>query len=163
MATGKFTIEPDVADALLDVGVSVPLKTLRIPFTGKTVKLRVTMRRPCLGNQIRISRAYLSMGITYEELESSGVTGRLRFMARYGNTVSLIVALTLCRGWLTGVLLARPVAWLLRWFVEDVYMEAAYEKFVSLLATQAFRNTIKSAEAANLLSPMNLSRMRKRS
>lgn len=163
MATDNFNIEPMVADALLDVGASIPLKTIQIPFFKKPVKLRVTMKRPCLGNQIRIAKLYLAMGVTCESLQSSGRDGNIRLMAKHGAKISQMVALTLCRGYITGWLLARPVAWMLRWFVEDVYMEAAYEQFVLLLGTRSFGNIIKSAEMTNPLSPLNVSHKRKRS
>lgn len=37
-------IQREGADALLDIGVSVPLKAFRVPFRKKPVELRVTMK-----------------------------------------------------------------------------------------------------------------------
>lgn len=42
-------IQHEGAAALLDRGVSVPLKEVRIPFRKKPLKLRIVMRRPRLG------------------------------------------------------------------------------------------------------------------
>lgn len=39
-------IQREGADALLDIGVSVPLKAFHIPFRKSPLELRVTMRRP---------------------------------------------------------------------------------------------------------------------
>ena len=39
-------IQREGADALLDIGVSVPLKAFHIPFRKSPLERRVTMRRP---------------------------------------------------------------------------------------------------------------------
>ena len=39
-------IQKEGAEALLNAGVSVPLKEFRLPFKKKPVRLRVTMKRP---------------------------------------------------------------------------------------------------------------------
>ena len=60
-------IQREGADALLDIGVSVPLKAFHMPFRKSPLELRVTMRRPYMSGQILFARTYLSMGITSEE------------------------------------------------------------------------------------------------
>ena len=65
----KKNVEIEAAEALLDVGVSLPFLQFKMPFRKKPVSIRVTMKRPCLGSQIRIARLYLQLGITYEEME----------------------------------------------------------------------------------------------
>ena len=159
----KFQIEPEVADALLDVGVRIPLKTFHFPFRKKPVQLRITLKRPKLGTQIRIARLYLKMGVTYEQYNSYGTDQKLRFLAEHGAKISRMVALTVCRDAVSGLLFSAVVAWFLRWTVEDVYMEAAYEKFVLLLGTKSFGDIIRSAEATNPLTPLNQSHDGKRS
>lgn len=158
----KFQLEPQVADALLDVGVRIPLKTFRIPFRKKPVQMRVTLKRPCLGTQIRIARLYLEMGVTYDELAAYNKEKQMHFMSEHGVKISRIIALTICRGFVSGYLFSSIVAWFLRWFVENIYMEAAYENFVSLLGTKSFENTIRSAETTNPLTPLNLSQKRRK-
>lgn len=39
-------LEKEAAEALLDRGVSVPFKDIRLPFRKKPLKVRVTMKRP---------------------------------------------------------------------------------------------------------------------
>lgn len=160
---GKFQIEPEVADALLDVGVRIPLKTFRIPFRKKPVQFRITLKRPKLGTQIRIAWLYLKMGVTYEQYKTYNTDQKLRFLAEHGAKVSRMVALTVCRGLVSGYLFSGIAAWFLRHAVEDIYMEAAYEKFVALLGTKSFGNIIRSAQATNPLTPLNLSHEGKRS
>ncbi len=143
----------EAADALLDVGVSLPLLNIRIPFRRKPLRLRLTMRRPCLGSQIRIARLYLSTGVTYEEMVGFTKHDELAFLASHGATLSKMVALTICRGRLIGRLLTPIVAWLLRWLVDDMWLLAANQCFVSLLGTKSFINIIASVERINPLRP----------
>ena len=87
-------IEIEAAEALLDIGVSLPF--FKIPFTRKVVRL--TMRRPCLGGQIRLARLYLQTGVTYERMLEFTKHEELAYMALHGRRVSKMVALTICRG-----------------------------------------------------------------
>ena len=48
-------IEMECADALLDSGVSVPLKRWKLPWMKSTLEVRVTMKRPRLRGQILLA------------------------------------------------------------------------------------------------------------
>ena len=133
-------IQREGAEALLDAGVSLPLKDLRIPFRKQPLRLRLTMKRPTLSRQIKIAHAYLSMDTTAAELEAMDHKEQMRFLARHGKTLSRIIALTMERWWL-------PV-WL-KW----EYQKAAFSQFVLLMGTQSFIPIIRSAEMTN---PMKL-------
>lgn len=76
-------IEIEAAEALLDIGVSLPF--FKIPFTRKVVRL--TMRRPCLGGQIRLARLYLQTGVTYERMLEFTKHEELAYMALHGRRV----------------------------------------------------------------------------
>ncbi len=153
-------IEIEAADALLDVGVSLPLLRFMIPFRRKPVQIRLTMRRPCLGNQIRIARLYLETGVTHEEMTRFNKHEELAFLALHGSRISRMVALTICRGKLTGWLLTPVVAWILRWMVNDLWLQGANMHFISLLGTKSFMNIIGSAERVNPLAPRTSQRKR---
>ena len=114
-------IEKEAAEALLDVGVSVPFKELRLPWRKEAIRLRFRMGRPRLGGQIRIARLFAGMNVTHAELEAMTESERLAWLGEHGRTVSRIVALTICRGKWSGLLLSGVVAWLLRWWVDDVW------------------------------------------
>ena len=146
-------IEIEAADALLDVGVSLPLIRIKIPFRRRPLRIRMTMRRPCLGNQIRIARLYLETGVSHEEMARFNKHEELAFMALHGVRVSKMVALTICRGRLTGRLLTPLVAWMLRWMVDDLWVQGANMRFITLLGTKSFMNIIGSVERVNPLSP----------
>lgn len=143
-------VQQEASEALLDVGVSVPLKPIRLPFRKKRLLLRLTMRRPRLSTQIKIARLYLSLGVTYAELEALDKDGQMCFIAEHGKTISNMVALTMCGKWWKPVWL---VSWILRHWVDNLYMQVAMMKFVLLLGTESFTNIIRSAEMTN---PMRL-------
>lgn len=146
-------IEIEAADALLDVGVSLPLLRIKIPFRRKSLQIRLTMKRPCLGNQIRIAKLYLETGTTHEAMERFNKHEELAFMALHGVRISKMVALTICRGKLSGWLLTPIVAWLLRWIVDDRWIQGANLRFITLLGTKSFMNIIGSVERVNPLAP----------
>ena len=143
-------VQQEASEALLDVGVSVPLKPIRLPFRKKRLLLRLTMHRPRLSTQIKIARLYLSLGVTYAELEALDKDGQMCFIAEHGKTISDMVALTMCGKWWKPVWL---VSWILRHWVDNLYMQVALMKFVLLLGTESFTNIIRSAEMTN---PMKL-------
>ena len=133
-------IQREGADALLDIGVSVPLKAFHIPFRKSPLELRVTMRRPYMSGQILFARTYLSMGITSEEMWGFSKEEEMQFLASHGKAVSRMVAYTLCRGPFSRRVLLRPVAW--------------------LMGTDPFIPIIRSAERTNPMS-LRLSQRKK--
>ena len=99
-------IQKEGAEALLNAGVSVPLKEFRIPFRKKPVRLRVTMKRPYMSGQLRVARIYLSMGVTSEEMKKYTKEEEMKFLLEHGKSVSRIVAYAICQGYIarqTGV------------------------------------------------------------
>lgn len=149
-------IQLEASEALLDIGVSVPFKPLRVPFRKKPVYLRMTMQRPRLSGQIKIARLYLSLGVTYAAMEAMDKDAQMKFVAEHGKTISKMVALTMCGAWWKPVWL---VAWLLRHWVDNLYLQVAMMKFVLLLGTENFMPIIRSAETTN---PMKLRLSQKR-
>lgn len=145
-------VELEASAALLDIGVSIPLLQWKIPFTKRHITLRLVMRRPKFGTQIRIARKFLSMGVTYEQMQHFTKDEQLQFIARYGKTVAQMVALTICRGKLSGIF-APLLAWLLLWLVNDTYLLLANLHFIPLIGTENFTNIIKSCEWSNPLRP----------
>lgn len=148
-----MNVELEAAEALLDIGVSVPFKEIRVPFTRKHIRLRLTMKRPCLGSQIRIARHYLKLGYTAEQMEAFTKEQEMAFLAIHGRRLSLMIALTICRGAVSGLLFAPIMAFVIRWFVPDAFIQGANLRFISLLGTRSFTNIIRSVEAINPLRP----------
>ena len=145
-------IQREAADALLNVGISIPLKELKLPLKKRPIKLRVTMKRPYMSGQIRFARTYLSMGVTAAEMADFGKEDQMRFIAKHGSKICRMLACAICVGGVKS-LLTRPTAWFIRHFVEPRYLFAAMQKFVSLMGTDPFIGIIRSAERTN---PMQL-------
>lgn len=142
-------IEKEAAEALLDRGVSVPFKDIRLPLRKKPLRIRLTMRRPTLAGQMAIARLYLGMGVTTEKVEKMGKLRQMAFVATHGKALSRIMAYTVCRGYVSRHLLVGVVAWAIRHFVEYKYQIAAVRKFESLMGTDPFMPIIRSAERTN--------------
>lgn len=143
-------VEQKVADLLLDAGVSIPL--LRIPFVGKT--LRITMRRPTLGGIIRITRCVQQLGVTTSEMEAFTVEQKRRFLLDHGDTLARIIALTVCRGYLAGLLLAPILAKMILWWTPYEYIWHAQLTFIGYLGeVRDFRPIIGLVEQINPLKP----------
>jgi len=143
----------EAAEALLDMGVSLPFKEVRIPFTSWKKTIRLTMKRPCLGNLIRIGRLYLSLGVTYDEMKKFSKEQEMEFLAKNGKTISKMIALVILRGAFSGYLFAPLLAWMIRWCMSADFIVGANTNFVCLLGTKNFMNIIRSCEIANPLRP----------
>ena len=145
----KRQIQREGAEALLNMGVSLPLKDFRVPFRKEPLHLRLTMRRPTMACQIKIAHTWLSVGMTLEEFEGLDYDGQMRFLAEHGRKLSRMIALTMQHWWLPTCVLA----WFIRHYMKWKYMKGAFIEFVSLMGTEAFTPIIRSAEIAN---PMKL-------
>ena len=135
----KRNVELEAAEALLDVGILLPLLRFRLPGGRE--------RRPCLGGQMRIVRHYLKLGITAREWDAFSEDEERAFFDRHAKRLSLILALTICRGYLSGLLLAPVVAWLIRWKVPSEYRIEAQRWFRRMRGTRDFTSIIESAES----------------
>lgn len=152
-------IEQEAADLLLDAGVSLPL--LRIPIVGKT--LRITMRRPTLGGIIRITRLVQSLGVTAKQMEAFTIEEKRHFLLHHGHTLARIIALTICRGYLSGILLAPLLTKAILWWMPYEYIWQAQIVFIAYLSeVKGFLPIISLVEQINPLKP-TLSQKGKRS
>ena len=149
----------EAAEILLDAGVSVPLKKIKVPFVKKPFELRLNMKRPRLSTQIRIARLYLEMGVTAEQMTKFTKEDEMRFLAEHGKLISRMVAFTVCCTSFRCRLFGRPLAWILRHWMDDGYLRVAFSNFVMLLGTASFTNIIRSVQMTN---PMRLRLSQKR-
>ena len=145
---------------MLDRGVSVPLKDIRIPFRKKPLRLRVVMRRPRLGGLVRLARVYLGLGVTAEQMGKFTKEEEMAFLSAHGKEISRMVAYTLCRGWISRRLLVGVTAWAVRNWMAPEYLDAAMRKFILLLGTDPFTSIIRSAGKMNPMK-LRLSQRRK--
>jgi len=149
-------IQREGAEALLNVGVSVPLLDVKLPFRKEPWCVRVTMKRPTLACQIAIARTWLRVGMTLEDFGGLDYEGQMRFLSEHGGDLSRMIALTMGHRWLPTWLLS----WFIRRFMKWKYLKGAFERFVTLMGTESFTPIIRSVERANPMK-LRLSRMRK--
>ena len=144
-----YQIQREGAEALLDAGVSLPLKDIRLPFLKTPLRLRLTMKRPTMERQIQIAQTFLSMETTLKEFTSLDYNGQMVFLTKHGKKLSRIIALTMGHWWLP----ISVLSWFVRRFMKWEYQKNAFEQFVTLMGTQSFIPIIRSAELTN---PMKL-------
>ena len=145
-------IQREAADALLNVGISIPIKEIRLPFRKRPIKLRVTLKRPYMSGQIRFARTYLSMNVKVTDMENFNKEEQMRFIAEHGSKVCQMLACAICVGSIKR-LFTIPMTWFIKHCIEPRYLFAAIRKFVSLMGTDPFIPIIRSAERTN---PMKL-------
>lgn len=137
------------AELLLGEGISIPMKAR---WFGPR---RLTMKRPTLGNMMRIARLYMVLEASLEEIEKKELDEQMAFVALHGKTVSRIVAYAICGGRVAGGMLNGVVAWWLRWNVHPAFLFQAMLVFVKGSRVRDFCNIIPLArEVAELLKPI---------
>lgn len=146
-------IERRAAEALLDAGLSIPIKSIHIPFRKKAITLRITLHRPYLGTQIRIARRFLKMGVKYADLQDLDKEGEEQFLATHGKALSRIVADTLWRGRFSSWLLGGLTSSLLLRYVEGKYLLVAVSEYALLDDISVFANIIRLVEGMNPMKP----------
>lgn len=142
-------IQKEGAEALLNAGLSIPIMEFRLPFKKHPVRLRVTMKRPCMSGQLEIARTYLSMGITSAEMTGFCKEEEMQFLVKHGKAVSRIIAYTLCHGYISRHLFISIVAWFVRNFMEERYLMHSFRVFIRLMGTRSFTSIIRSVEMSN--------------
>lgn len=145
--------EIENADVILDVGVSIPLSQIRVPFTKKHLTWRVTMRRPTMGSLMRIAKLYLRMGVKVEELQTMTKEQQFELLANHGDKIAEIVMIAILRDRVRIWLFGGVLKWWLLNYVNDNHLTAINREFAPLYGTAAFGNIIKSVEGANPLAP----------
>jgi hypothetical protein len=159
MDRDKFPIELEAAEALMDVGVSIPLKSFRILFTQRWITFRLTMKRPMLWNLIKIASLYLEMNTTYDQMKKFKKEEEMAFIRDHGRRISRIIALTIFRDGISGSFY-KILAWFIERMVPHEYLQGAFRTFISLMGVRAFTAIIRSVETANPMKP-KLSQRRK--
>lgn len=152
--------ELKATEAILDIGISIPLRPLR--FKKWKITPRVTLKRPPLGGLLRILRIWLAMDITVDALMEMDERKRIDFMSNHGKEITKIVSLMICSGFVSGKLLAPPLAAFLAWRCHPEVLFLCCAKFMQLIDSKSFIDIIRSVEAINIVAP-RLSQKGKRS
>jgi hypothetical protein len=144
--------ELKAAGLLLDLGVPIPLRPLR--FLDAKRKLRtIAIRQPYGGGLIRMSRQFLEIGVTHEEMKDYTIEQNMAFIAAHGKAAARIVAGSIVRGFFTYPLFGWIVAWWLLWRVHPVFLSEALFQLRENVDISPFVNIIRSAQALSLMKP----------
>ena len=143
-------VELASAGALLDLGVSLPLWEVRLPWRKEPWQWRVVMRRPLLCGLVRIAMAT-------PEPPAGGTGVTLEWMARHGAAVARVVAIAITGGRPGSRLKELLLRWALLHLTQDQYLVGAWNTFLSLLDLRDFTRIITSLEALNPMRPAHVS------
>lgn len=145
-------IKGQAAEMLLDVGIAIPL----LPkFLFRKKESTVTMRRPTIGNLMRIALVYQKIGVTPEQLKDMDFDAQMKLAAEKGKEISRLVAYAVCSGCFTGRWFNGLVAWWLRWRVHPVFLVQAMVQLLKGTHLKSFCSIIPlAAQADELLSPI---------
>ena len=149
-------VEIKTVDTILDKGVRVPIPA---PFLFRVFGIRtiaLVVRRPVMGNMLRISGMYLKMGIG-DELKEQDMNNWIALFRRTAKPASRIVAIGILRGRVSGWLFCRPLAWWLRWHTDSRQLSELADLLVALSGVQDFMNTITFLREMKITSPANVS------
>jgi hypothetical protein len=132
----------EAANILLDLGVSIPMTAPRLfRWFGKK-QIRLTVKRPCWGTMVRISRRWLSMGIEAGKIKNNTLEDDFSLMQAHAGTVATIVSYGILRGRFEG-LFAPLLGRILLWRVPPVFLVEAAYKLVTLSRVEDFTSTIR--------------------
>ncbi|MEN6423277.1 MAG: hypothetical protein ABFD76_15160 [Smithella sp.] len=149
-------VEIKTVDTILDQGVRVPVPT---PFFLRWFGLQainLVVKRPVIGNMLRISKMYIKMNMEEKEAETDWRKW-IDVFQRTAKPVSRIVAIGMLRGRISGWLFCRPLAWWLRWHVDTKTLSELAALLVSLSGIQDFMNTITFLRGMKITAPSNVS------
>lgn len=147
-------VKRQAADMLLDIGIKIPITPPRL-FARRWLRPRLIMHRPPLGALMRIARKYQQAGIDVGELETMDYGAQMKLVAEKGKLISEMVALSICTGFLSGLIFTKPLAWYMRWKVHPVMLSQAMMQLLKGAKADPFCTTILlAAQVEKLLEPI---------
>ncbi|MBD9165904.1 MAG: hypothetical protein EGQ00_02465 [Parabacteroides johnsonii] len=147
-------VEMDAADALLDrrLMVNIPAPWWLRMLGKKTFPVYV--KRPVYGGLLIMARLTAQMDIDLKKLQEKGTELLFPLIAEQGVTASRIIAHGLLRGQLSHRLLARPLAWYLRWHMNARSMAELAKAIVVTSGAEDFVSITMSEITMKVTTPM---------
>lgn len=140
------------AETILQRGVKVKIPApWCIRWLKKTLVMRLTS--PFEGTMLRVSRYYLSTGLTDAKLENVTTEQALVLMAVHGKAISKAVACAILNGFLKGKFFTRPLAWYLRWNLKPQELFALTTALLLYGGTADFMNTTRLVRQMKATTP----------
>lgn len=147
-------IEINAAGTLLDerLCIRVPAPWLLCKLGKKTIPF--FYKRPVYQQLLRISKAYVGMGIDLVRLDQGDAMTLFSSIARHGITASQIIAMGLIRGSVTTWLFRRPLAWYLRCHMDGRSLAELTKLIVVLSGGEDFASIIRSVAYLRVTAPI---------
>lgn len=148
------TTEHLAADTLLEIGVRVeiPAPIFLKVFGIKRIPFKIYA--PSYGTLLRVTRYYLSMGVTIDQLNEITYESALKLCQDHGKTLCKIVAVCMLNGYTTGWLFTRLLASFLLWSLSAKKICSYTELLVVFGGTADFMNTTRSVKTMKITAPM---------
>lgn len=124
--------------------------------------IRLMLRQPLAGTMERVAGYYLSTGISSDQLDDISTEDALTLMARNGGNIRKAVAAAILNGWVSGWLFVRPMAWYLRWHLDEIKICTYMNILVKYGGVSDFMTTTRYVRSLRLTTP-NLGHETKRS
>lgn len=143
--------EIKLVDTILDKGVRVSIPT---PFFLRWLGLKainIVLKRPVIGNMLRISKMYLKMNVAADF--GDDVNKWLEVFTAAAVPVSRIVAIAILRGRFIGWLFCKPFASYLRWHIDSRKQAELAGVLVVASGVADFLNTIKFLRTMKVTEP----------
>lgn len=152
--------ELHAAETILQRGVKVKARApllLRLVFIRR---ISIKLRNPTAGTLMRVAAHYLRTGLDSRKLDDLSAEQAMAIMAVHGPALRKAVAVAVLNGWISGWLLARPVAWYLKWHLTDREICTMMNLLVAYGGTRDFIDTTRYIRAMKITSP-NLGQKKK--
>lgn len=140
------------AETILQRGVKVKIAApWFIRWLKKTITLRLTS--PFEGTLLRVSRYYLSTGLSEQQLDKVTIEDSLALMSLHGKSISKAVACGILNGYWKGMLFTRPLAWYLRWNLKPKELFALTTALLIYGGASDFMNTTRLVRKMKTTTP----------
>lgn len=134
-------VELLAAETLLEKGVPLPL---RAPLLFRLLGIKqLKVYRPSAGNNLRIGRLYLRMGITDDQLKETSLLIAKELEIKHTYTHCRIIAFTMFKGYLTPLLFNRIMALWLKINLSQSQIMNTAEFVLTMGGTRNFMNTTR--------------------
>jgi len=150
-------VEKQAAEAILEKGVRVALPApfiLRLFFVQS---VGFSIKRPTMGQLLKVSYLSLNSGFDLSSLESGGINEAHRLVTSHGRDILHIVATLMIRGKWSSTMFSRLLAWWMLWKLTPRKLAEIILVCVAMSGLEDFTTTIRLIGTMRITAPKNLS------
>jgi hypothetical protein len=157
MNTENKNTEAIAGDVLLDRGIKIRIPApffLRIFFIKY---MYLIVKRPVLGQLIRISRVFAGMNVNIDETTDHKILDLHNLISVHGKSICKVISTACFRGRVTSLIFGGLLAKRLLWSVDADYLAKMTQLIYTLSGVDSFSNTIGLMSKMRITAPTNLS------